>query len=229
VIGMPIAAYQALCIDAADQAGSEAFYAALLGLQIHRGERGNTWLAGPTPQHLVWINQVAEHKSVKNRIHLDVHCGSIEEVTRLGARVLVPQNGEIRWTVLADPEGQEFCAFVRAEPPSYRLYEIVVDCADPAAVAGWWGEVFGARAHDQGPDSAYLEAVPGVPFEAFSFNRVPEPKAAKNRVHWDVDVDSVELLTDVGATVLRAPDDEIRWTIMADPEGNEFCAFVRET
>jgi len=47
----------------------------------------------------------------------------------------------------------------------------------------------------------------------------------KNRSHWDVAVDDVEVLIDRGATVLRRPDDEIRWTILADPDGNEFCAF----
>jgi hypothetical protein len=35
----------------------------------------------------------------------------------------------------------------------------------------------------------------------------------------------VSKLVAAGATVVREPDDEIRWTIMADPEGNEFCAF----
>ncbi|WP_459981910.1 VOC family protein [Nocardioides sp. AN3] len=56
--------------------------------------------------------------------------------------------------------------------------------------------------------------------------RVPEPKTVKNRIHWDLDVADLELLTGDGATVLRAPDDEISWTVMADPEGNEFCAFT---
>ena len=37
------------------------------------------------------------------------------------------------WTVLADPEGGELCAFVRepAELPAYRLYEVVVDADGP--------------------------------------------------------------------------------------------------
>ena len=59
------------------------------------------------------------------------------------------------------------------------------------------------------------------------FNPVPEPKTAKNRVHWDVkmlDAD-VELLQERGAILLRPKDDEIDWWVMADPEGNEFCAF----
>ncbi len=56
---------------------------------------------------------------------------------------------------------------------------------------------------------------------------MPEPKTAKNRIHWDVTVESVDDLVGAGATVLRERDDEISWTVCADPEGNEFCAFTQ--
>ena len=52
---------------------------------------------------------------------------------------------------------------------------------------------------------------------------MPEPKTVKNRIHWDVQTDDLALLTDAGATVLETLP---RWTVMADPEGNEFCAFL---
>jgi hypothetical protein len=58
-----------------------------------------------------------------------------------------------------------------------------------------------------------------------NFAHVPEPKTAKNRVHWDVTVADLAPLVDAGATVLREPDDDIDWHMLADPEGNEFCAF----
>ena len=70
-----------------------------------------------------------------------------------------------------------------------------------------------------------------MPFEGFDFAPVPEPKTVKNRVHWDVTLnEGVEVadLEAAGATVLRRPDDEIRWTVMADPEGNEFCVFASD-
>ena len=54
---------------------------------------------------------------------------------------------------------------------------------------------------------------------------MPEPKTVKNRIHWDVDDRRRPAAHDHGARVLRAPDDEIGWTVLADPEGNEFCAF----
>lgn len=60
------------------------------------------------------------------------------------------------------------------------------------------------------------------------FQQVPEPKAAKNRVHLDLlvgpeHVDAeVERLQGLGATVLSVHDDmQGRWVLMADPEGNE--------
>ena len=61
------------------------------------------------------------------------------------------------------------------------------------------------------------------------FQAVPEPKTAKNRVHLDLLVGpeahdaEVERLVALGATVLGVHDDDAgRWTLLADPEGNEF-------
>ncbi|MGN6576854.1 MAG: VOC family protein, partial [Nocardioides sp.] len=89
---------------------------------------------------------VPEARTVKNRVHLDVYAASIADLEALGATVLIPaEESGLRWTVMADPEGGEFCAFLRdpAQLPSYRLHGVVVDCADPGAVARWWGERFG--------------------------------------------------------------------------------------
>jgi hypothetical protein len=65
-----------------------------------------------------------------------------------------------------------------------------------------------------------------MPFEGIVFGPVPEPKTVKNRIHWDVYGDTAELLA-AGATLLRRKDTEIRWDVLADPEGNEFCVFTR--
>lgn len=58
------------------------------------------------------------------------------------------------------------------------------------------------------------------------FNQVPEAKVVKNRVHVDVNVPDaagIDGLVGLGARVLRANPDGEGWTIMAEPEGNEFC------
>jgi hypothetical protein len=73
---------------------------------------------------------------------------------------------------------------------------------------------------------SYIEEIPGAPFGSMDFAPVPEPKTAKNRVHIDVLTPDVDALVSAGASVVRAMDDEIEWHVLADPEGNEFCAFV---
>ncbi len=78
----------------------------------------------------------------------------------------------------------------------------------------------------------WVEGAAGFPFGSWVFHHVPEAKTVKNRLHWDVElpdgVASPQALVDAGASLLRSPDDEIHWWVLADPEGNEFCAFVRE-
>ncbi len=226
---MAIARYEDLCIDTVGGEELGRFWAAALGLRFEPdGEAGV--LPGDTPEHKVWMNVVPEAKTVKHRVHIDVHAGSVDELVALGARVLEPAAEHDRpWTVLADPEGGEFCAFVR-EPdalPAYRLYELGVDSADPREIAQWWSDVLGAQlGGDAEKGWWWLEGIPGAPFEGMSFVPVPEPKTVKNRIHWDVKVASPDDLVNAGARLLRERDDEISWYVLADPEGNEFCAFT---
>lgn len=127
---------------------------------------------------------------------------------------------------MADPEGNEFCAFLREELPDERLHGLVVDCADPRSSAEWWGTVYGAEVvhHDTGYST--VQNVPGMPIETMDFVPVPEPKTVKNRIHWDVWVPGIEGLIQAGATVMRPKGAELGWYVMADPDGNEFCAFL---
>jgi hypothetical protein len=220
-----LAAYKDLCIDANDPVRLGDFWAAVLGLDVDPLPDGDVVLRGPTSQHAVWVNRVPEPRSVKQRVHLDVHAEAAEHVLALGA---TPEDLEtFSWKILRDPEGGELCVFERETVPDYRLYEVSVDAADHAAIARWWADVLGATVDSPpGGDHAGVGQIPGAPFEALVFATVPEPKSVKNRIHWDVDTDSVDALVAAGATVLRAPDDEIQWSVLADPEGNEFCAFT---
>jgi hypothetical protein len=68
--------------------------------------------------------------------------------------------------------------------------------------------------------------LPGAPFDYFVFNPVPEPKTVKNRWHCDVVSDDLDGLLDRGATLLRAPDNDVDWHVLADPEGDELCVFT---
>jgi hypothetical protein len=171
------------------------------------------------------ICPVPEARTVKHRVHLDIYAAAIEDLEALGATVLVPAaESGLRWTVMADPEGGEFCAFLRPrdELPAHRLHGVVVDCADPERVAHWWGERFGIapKNHESGPWWT-LEGVTDDPVLTFDFVPVPEPKTVKNRIHWDV-FGTVEDFETAGARVLS---EQPRWTVMTDIEGNEFCVF----
>jgi hypothetical protein len=173
---------------------------------------------------------VPETKSVKHRVHLDVNVASVEELTLAGATVLDADS--FAWTLLADPEGGELCAFVREQRVTAPLYEVVVDCADSAQacseLATWWADVLGGRLAEPDPDACAVEAVPNAPFEYLVLARVPEPKTVKNRIHLDVTTPDLDALVEAGAVVLRPQDDEIAWTVLADPAGNEFCAFAQD-
>jgi predicted enzyme related to lactoylglutathione lyase len=112
-----------------------------------------------------------------------------------------------------------------------RLGEVVIDCADHEVVVPFWlaamGEYRRVDVNEQ-----YVAVAPEIPAlgrPAILFQKVPEAKAVKNRVHLDLRGESmaaeVARLVDLGATVIaeRSLGDDIRWTVMADPEGNEFC------
>jgi glyoxalase superfamily protein len=139
-------------------------------------------------------------------------------------------------------------------------WSLTIDCARPSLVAAFWAFALGYveppppngfttwedwfRHHDvpesEWDDGAYLVDPEGVR-PRLSFMRVPESKAAKNRLHLDVQAGggretpwdvrwprvlaAVERLTEAGATVVREHEsggkpDHIE---MRDPEGNEFC------
>jgi hypothetical protein len=225
---MAIAAFKDLCLDAVAPNVLGPFWAAALGRTFEPADpaRGSgARLVGPTPQHTIWINEVPEPKTVKHRMHFDIYASTLGELVELGARVLETQKGG-RWTVMADPEGGEFCAFVRDEVPAERLHGLVVDCAEPRSIAHWWGEIFGALVDDD-EEHGYstVRDVAGMPILTMDFVPVPEPKTVKNRIHPDITVRDVSDLVAVGATVLRERGGDIGWTVMADPDGNEFCAF----
>lgn len=218
---MPIAQFKDLCIDSSDPARLGPFWAAALG---RAWDDGDERLTGPTKQHTIWVNQVAEAKTVKNRVHLDIYAVSLADLEALGATIVEPQDTR-GWTVMADPDGGEFCAFLRPELPAERLHGLVVDCTDAEAQAQWWGGVYGTGV-TRNDGWFTLEGASGMPILTMDFVGVPEPKAVKNRVHWDVTAGSVAPLVEAGAAVLREPDDDISWYVLADPEGNEFCAFT---
>lgn len=138
-------------------------------------------------------------------------------------------------------------------------FQIVIDCADPARLARFWARALGytLQPPPAGHESweSFLSSI-GVPESEFNrasalvdpegtaprifFQRVPESKKVKNRLHLDISVGGgpgeplekrrtrvdaeVERLKEQGATVVGPVQEyDEYWMVMADPEGNEFC------
>jgi predicted enzyme related to lactoylglutathione lyase len=106
-----------IVIDAHDLPALARFWSEVLGWKV-LSEREREVVIGPAESAPVGIcfMPAADGKVVKNRVHLDLNAGQddrdaeIERVIALGARrVDVGQTGSESWTVLADPEGNEFC------------------------------------------------------------------------------------------------------------------------
>jgi predicted enzyme related to lactoylglutathione lyase len=116
-----------------------------------------------------------------------------------------------------------------------HLRDICVDCTDNHRVAHFWAEVLGYTIRPAAPATTPDDSIALEPTEGglrFWFNKVPEPKVVKNRIHIDInlpDTAEMERLQRLGARILQEIRDaagQLRWTVMADPEGNEFCAFL---
>ena len=113
---MPLSLHH-IVVDAHDLPGLARFWTQVLGWRV-LSERDREVVIGPSVDSPVGIcfMPVTEPKQLKNRLHLDLTTGAddrdaeVERVLRLGARrVDIGQTGEESWTVLADPEGNEFC------------------------------------------------------------------------------------------------------------------------
>src|SRR5260370_34211561 len=158
-----------LAVDAADPPRLARFWAAAIGWEVAADEPhlANVWPAGfsypdPAALPLVFI-RVPEAKAGKNRVHLDLATTSAEhqaaQVKRLrdlGATPAGIGQGEVPWVVLADPEGNEFC--VLDSRPGYRDTgpgaAVLIGCAGPAGLAGFWAEAAGGHRRDARDDSA---------------------------------------------------------------------------
>jgi len=112
---------------------------------------------------------------------------------------------------------------------SNSLFAIAVDCADAPTLARFWADVLGRQvAEDSTSEHVTLLAGDGdTSRPLIIFNKVPEPKIVKNRLHLDLVSETfdaeTERLLGLGAQRLRdLQGDKVRWTTFADIEGNEF-------
>jgi predicted enzyme related to lactoylglutathione lyase len=235
-----------LVLDANDSMKLARFWAAALGWVVEEedGEVG-VCPAGyqyPDPSALpVMFEPVPEAKAGKNRVHLDLATQSAEHqaalvarLRSLGAQPADVDQGDAAWVVLADPEGNEFCVL---EPrPVYRdtgpVAAVVVDSADPAALAGFW-ELASGWTRERSEDGFVAFRSPQGVGPYLELIEVPGVKTVKNRMHLDVaphkDDDhtaAVSQLREAGAVPADIGQGDVRWVVLADPDGNEFCVLT---
>lgn len=109
---MAVARWKDLCFDAGDVHALARFWGRILGLAVELHDDGDAVLRGVRPEETIWVNAVPEPKTVKHRIHLDLDVASIEPLFEAGATMVLPaEESGFGWSVLADPDGGELCAF----------------------------------------------------------------------------------------------------------------------
>ena len=108
-----------------------------------------------------------------------------------------------------------------------------IDTQDPERITPFWCDLLGVEVQSIRDDGRYivLEPAPSLGGLMLVFQRVPESKVGKNRVHWDVLVDNLEVGTKrveaLGGRWIEPGTtrelDGFEWRCMADPDDNEFC------
>lgn len=121
----------------------------------------------------------------------------------------------------------------RLETVTSSLAVIAIDAVNPRVVADFWCAVLGWVVLEEDEGGVGIGSPEGS-WPTIDVCRVPEEKAVKNRLHFDLRADGVgrpaelQRLLDLGAkpvSVGQQPD--VSWVVLADPEGNEFCLLAR--
>ena len=109
---------------------------------------------------------------------------------------------------------------------SLEWEQTIVDAQDPAGLGRWWQEALDWVVVNDDADEFEIRRAPDR-LPGLLFALVPESKTMKNRLHLDFRPDDrdaeVERLLALGATRADVGQGEQSWTVLIDPEGNEFC------
>ncbi|GAA4062402.1 MULTISPECIES: VOC family protein [Actinomadura] len=110
---------------------------------------------------------------------------------------------------------------------------VAIDCNDPDALAAFWGELLDMKVTSREDDWIDLESL-GPNGPVLSFQRVPEGKTVKNRVHLDVGVPDIHVAGERARRLGASPAGEPLgnparpFQVWHDPEGNEFCFVTQD-
>ena len=232
---------------ARDDAALGQFWADALGWGVSSEGPGVT---NVEPPDFTWpdptavcidVVTVPDPETVKYRTHIDLASTSlahqaelVAHLLKLGATHADIGQGEVPWVVLADPEGNLFCVLEPRElyADTGPIATVVVNCADPRAMAAFWNEAMDWTLDEVADDHARLRSSAGVgPY--LEFLRTPDPDSTCGRVHLDVlpytgddHAAEAERLRSLGATDVDLGQGDVPWACLADPEGNDFCVLA---
>jgi predicted enzyme related to lactoylglutathione lyase len=117
-------------------------------------------------------------------------------------------------------------------PVASRMTELVLDCHDADLLAAFWCEVLGWVVTDRNENEVEIAPPDSASYAGptMVLGRGADPKVEKLRLHIDLrptDGDhAAELERLLAAGAVRADigqGEDVRWAVLADPEGNEFC------
>ena len=116
------------------------------------------------------------------------------------------------------------------------IHNVTFDARDPRLLGRFWSRVTGYAVIDERDEFVSLRAPDARGVRQILFLRVEDPSPGKNRVHVDLAArqpqDEIERLVALGASLVDQPIDGrprwrdgngIKWVVLRDPEGNEFC------
>ena len=229
----------ALCFDALDPAGLAEFWSGILGWElVDDADDGVALLPDDDTGFPIRFLPTREPKAGPNQMHFDLTSTSLKDqqatVTRAikhGGQLLdIGQGPDAEHVVMADPEGNEFCVI---EPGNNFLAGTgtigALSCDGTQSVGYFWSEALGwPLVWDEDEETAIQSPSGGT---KISWGGPPvNEKTGKNRWHLDIAPPAggdqqaeVERLLALGARHADIGQGDVRWVVMADPDGNEFC------
>ncbi|MEV4349199.1 VOC family protein [Actinoplanes sp. NPDC049596] len=224
----PMAQFDGLALDTADPDRSAAFWAVALGGRAGT-DADDRPLVRPGPgrpaREIMRLRATGRPEPDGGRVHADLRLpgSSPKHLLAAGAQMIRPPGAD-PWYVLADPEGNEFCAYPAVDDRPPGMFQLVIKCTQPRELAHWWADVLGGTVVEEGEAAAVVGA-PEFPWDFMVFDPVPGIERFRSRVRWQVvarDHDLAGLLA-AGARVRVDPKGKSRWWVLADPCDNEFC------
>lgn len=222
--------------DADQPRGLAGFWAELLGWTVLSDRAARVDVAAPDPAGsdiALGFRPATAAKAGKNRLHLDLCSRTarhqrelVERALALGARRIDLGQGTVPWTVLADPEGNEFCVLEPREQYAGTgpLAAIVIDAVDPARLAEFWSRTCGWPVTHRSPTVVGLRSATDLG-SWLEFVRSDDASDRRGRLHLDLEIwsgyaEELTRLCAAGATPLDGRDPVA--AVLADPETNEF-------